>query len=305
MNLAGDSANPKVPAVSAVHSTTGRGVAASSAQGIALEATATTDTAVFAHSNTGRGVDGRSNGAEGVHGESNSSAAGVVGINFTGGDGVFGSCTSPGGTGIHGQGSFNGGLFEGGGFGVHAIAGPDNGDTAVFAEGHAGNLGIFASGDQAGFFAGAVVVNGDLSVSGTKSAIVPFPDGSHRRLYCLESPESWFEDFGFAHLTDGHARIHLDPDFVTAVHTDEYHVFITEYDDHNGLFVTHRTNTGFEVRAKTSARDSTFSYRVVARRKDIVAARLAKLTLPTAGLEKIKARLAKLGREPHSVTGLV
>jgi hypothetical protein len=60
MNLAGDSSNPNVPAVSAVHSTNGKGVAASSAQGIALEATATNDTAVFAHSNTGRGVDARS-----------------------------------------------------------------------------------------------------------------------------------------------------------------------------------------------------------------------------------------------------
>jgi hypothetical protein len=136
-------------------------------------------------------------------------------------------------------------------------------------------------------------VNGDLSVSGAKSAAVPFPDGSHRQLYCLESPESWFEDFGFGGLTDGRAYIQLDRDFATAANTDDYHVFITEYDDNNGLFATNRTNTGFEVRAKTSARAATFSYRVVARRKDIAPARFAKLTLPATSLEDVKARVAK------------
>ena len=29
-----------------------------------------------------------------------------------------------------------------------------------------------------------------------RSAAVPHPDGFHRRLYCIECPESWFEDFG-------------------------------------------------------------------------------------------------------------
>jgi hypothetical protein len=182
-------------------------------------------------------------------------------------------------------------------FGVHGIAGGNAGDTAVVAEGHSNGIGIFASGLQAGFFGGDVVVFGgslfsdNLFVSGAKSAVVPFPDGSHRQLYCVESPESWFEDFGFGHLTDGRARIQLDPDFATTVNTDGYHVFIAEYDDNNGLFVTNRTNTGFEVRPKTSTREANFSYRVVARRKDLAPARLGKVTLPT---ESIEAMLAKL-----------
>jgi len=33
-------------------------------------------------------------------------------------------------------------------------------------------------------------------IGGPKSAAVPHPDGTLRRLYCVESPESWFEDFG-------------------------------------------------------------------------------------------------------------
>jgi hypothetical protein len=164
-----------------------------------------------------------------------------------------------------------------------------------------GNTGIFAVGPEAGSFAGDVDISGNLHVyqevivhtnlevtgdlyvyGGTKSVVVPFPDGSHRQLYCMESPESWFEDFGSGHLTNGRTQIQLDPDFAATVSTDDYHVFIAEYDDHNALFVTNRTKTGFEVRAKSSTSVAKFSYRVVARRKDIAPARLAKVPLPKA-----------------------
>jgi hypothetical protein len=248
----------------------------------------------FGGDNSGTGVFGSGGGpgGPGVRGIGAggpntlpSGPAGVYGQGGPNGDGVQGVGNGVGAAGVRGTGSF----------GVHAIAGPNNGDTAVFAEGHPNSIGIFASGGQAGFFAGTVVINGGLSVSGAKSAAVPFPDGSHRLLYCLESPDSWFEDFGFGRLTGGQAQIQLDPDFAATVNTDGYHVFITEYDDSNGLFVTNRTHTGFEVRAKTSANEPAFSYRVVARRKDIAPARFAKLTLPAGSLDEIKARLAKAG----------
>jgi hypothetical protein len=65
-----------------------------------------------------------------------------------------------------------------------------------------------------------------------------------------------------------------------------FNVFITEYGDNSALYVTNPTNTAFEVRAKKtrgkiSMRKAKFSYRVVAKRKDITAARLEKVTLPT------------------------
>ena len=123
MNLIGDSSDPNVPAVAAIHSANGRGVNASSATGIAIAATATSDTAVFAHSDSGRGVDARSNKGiaiaatatsdtavfaqsdsgrgvdarsnsnEGVHAEtsSNTSAA------------IAGISTGQGGQGVHGE----------------------------------------------------------------------------------------------------------------------------------------------------------------------------------------------------------
>jgi hypothetical protein len=136
---------------------------------------------------------------------------------------------------------------------------------------------------------GKVTIFGDLEVGGglsvhspIKSAVVPFPDGTHHRLYCLESPECWFEDFGSGQLIDGQAQVQLDPDFAAVVVADDYHVFLTEYEDNNGLYVTRRESTGFDVRAKMSAEaGGTFSYRVVAKRKDAAARRFEQVA-PTA-----------------------
>jgi len=65
----------------------------------------------------------------------------------------------------------------------------------------------------AGQFDGNVVVNRDLNVTGAKSAVVQSRDGSLRRLYAVESPESWFEDFGTGQLKDGHAQVRLDTSY--------------------------------------------------------------------------------------------
>jgi hypothetical protein len=66
--------------------------------------------------------------------------------------------------------------------------------------------------------------------SGATSAAVPHPDGSHRRLYCVENPESWFEDSGTGQLECGGGGVPLDPDFAAVVHVDDSHVFLTAYD---------------------------------------------------------------------------
>ncbi|MFJ8536827.1 hypothetical protein [Streptomyces sp. NPDC093591] len=126
---------------------------------------------------------------------------------------------------------------------------------------------------MAGRFDGRVLINGNLQVTGSKSAAVQFSDGTLRLLYAIESPESWFEDFGFGRLVNGHAKIMLDEAFASITSNDPYHVFITEYEDSNSLYVAARTNTGFEVRSKTSTGDGDFSYRVVAKRNDIPTSR--------------------------------
>jgi hypothetical protein len=143
-------------------------------------------------------------------------------------------------------------------------------------------------GAWAGIFYGPVIVEGNFAViSGAKSAAVPHPDGSHRRLYCVESPESWFEDFGKGQLECGQADVTIDPNFAAVVNLVDYHEFLTAYDGDHLLHVANQTPEGFTVQAKEATANGRFSWRVVAKRKDIAAPRFetvdvpAKLQLPT------------------------
>jgi hypothetical protein len=224
--------------------------------------------------NVGVFGQGGDSGADGVQGAGPRGEGAVVSA------GVRGIATDPEGSGI-----------------VAEIAVPGNSPNAIaiLALANAGALGEQPSG-YAGFFEGQVFVNGDFHVFGAKSAVVPFSDGSLRRLYSMESPESWFEDFGIGHLVNGQAEVQLDSDFASVVNSDNYHVFVNEYDDNNALYVTRRTSTGFGVRAKSSKTASgTFSYRVVAKRKDIAGKRLERVVIPTEKLQA--ARSARLARQ--------
>ena len=67
-----------------------------------------------------------------------------------------------------------------------------------------------------------VYSSGNLATSGTKSAIVRTDEGP-KAVYCQESPENWFEDFGTATLSDGFAHIEIAQDFLSSVTIDEEH----------------------------------------------------------------------------------
>jgi hypothetical protein len=110
---------------------------------------------------------------------------------------------------------------------------------------------------------------------GTKSAAVRGSSGSLVRLYCVESPESWFEDFGHGQLSNGSATVQLEPGFASVVKTDDYHVFLTPYGDTKGLYVSSRHAGDFTVHEVQSGTGNVaFSYRIVAKRKDIPGTRL-------------------------------
>lgn len=127
----------------------------------------------------------------------------------------------------------------------------------------------------AGLFFGNVQVQGDFTVTGNKSAVVPHPDGTHRRLYCVESPENWFEDFGSGTLVAGRASIAIDKTFAKLVTCKDYHVFLTPEGDCKGLYIQRKTSTGFEVRELQKGSASVgFSFRIVARRRDAKGKRL-------------------------------
>jgi len=210
-------------------------------------------------------------------------APGVLGVGGIqdDGPGVMGQGGGALGDGVQGFSKSGNGVLgdSANGVGVRAVS---TSSTALVA---IGSTGLIATStvhtNLAGEFNGNVLVNGNFTVQGGhKSAAVAFPDGSHRLLYCTESPESWFEDFGFRSFSRGEVHVALDPDFNAIVNNAAYHVFITEYDGNNALYVTQRTSFGFVVKAKDPSASGTFSYRVVAKRGDIPTARFEKIDLP-------------------------
>ena len=243
-----------------------------------------------AYSSTARAVVGQHlNNGTGVVGQSNNGGIGVQGVipptNGSNATAVYGLNYS----------TYAGPGPGAGGFGVYGLSAKGHGLVgAVATAGAAAVVGATngVAGAFAGAFYGPVMVGGNFTVvGGAKSAAVPHPDGSHRRLYCLESPESWFEDFGTGRLECGRADVQIDPDFATLVNLDRYHVFLTEYDTDAVLRVRRRTKTGFEVEADlelaaVKGKNETdltgeFSWRVVAKRKDITGQRLEPVTIPS------------------------
>jgi len=169
--------------------------------------------------------------------------------------------------------------------GVYAVS---TGSYALVADGNGGaTAGALIRGNGGGpaaVFMGNVNIAGNLTVTGSfpKSAAVRGADGSLRRLYSLESPESWFEDFGTGQLAGGTATVTLEPGFAGVVHGDAFHVFLTPLAESKGwLYVSSQTAGGFSVKEAGGGTSSiAFSYRVVAKRKDIAGARLERVDEP-------------------------
>jgi hypothetical protein len=176
--------------------------------------------------------------------------------------------------------------------------------------GFSNNVGVYGVGaNYAAIFRGNFLV-----VGGTKAAAVPFPDGTQRVLYCMESPDLWFEDFGAAKLKRGRVVVRLDADFAKVIKRD-YRVFFTPEGDCRGLYLRRKSAARFEVRELMGGKSSiAFSYRIVGRRKDIkapprfakfdtrlplpaAATRAARKSKPTpAELRAFMARVEKVAR---------
>ena len=172
----------------------------------------------------------------------------------------------------------------------HGVIGTTNANVGVigFSTNNIGVLGYTTKGSFAGYFLG------NLGVTGTKAAVVPFPDGTHRALYCMESPELWFEDFGTAKLKRGRAVVKLDADFAKVIKRGDYRVFLTSEGDCRGLHIRRKSAASFEVRESLGGKSNiAFSYRVVGRRKDIRAQkRFAKIDT------RLPAAATRATREP-------
>jgi len=169
----------------------------------------------------------------------------------------------------------------------HGVIGTSNASVGVI--GFSNTIGVLGytttPGALAGQFIGDVSITGNLTVGGSfnlKGCAVPFPDGTYRTLYCMESPEVWFEDFGAAKLKRGRVIVKLDEDFAKVIKRGDYKVFLTPEGDCRGLYVRRKSAANFEVREFMGGTSSVaFSYRIVGRRKDVRGhERFAKFDMP-------------------------
>ncbi len=261
------------------------------------------------------GVGTKDIGVQGQGGTTGVLGAGLTGVSGKGEDtGVAGSGKTgvygTGGVGVSGYGQTLGAVgVSSGGTGVLGWSG---GNDAIGVHAVCPLPGWAVVADGRALIRKDLFVDGALYVFGFKGAVVKTQDGSHRALYCVESPDSWFEDFGRARLVRGRARVSLDRTFAGVVRTGNYHVFVSPEGLCAGLYVSRRVRNGFEVRELQQGKSTvTFSYRIVARRKDVDAPRFGRVKLPdvpkTARPPKVNVKfpdLARAARRRQSATAL-
>ena len=140
-------------------------------------------------------------------------------------------------------------------------------DVLIWLDDDNGEAGVFGIYNGANALIFVVDESGNMSASGTKSTVVEAGEAGRVRLYALESPENWFEDFGSASLSAGEATVVIEPGFASTVNLErDYRVFLTPLGD-CALYVAEKSPAAFTVRAMDGATCSVdFDYRLVARR---------------------------------------
>ncbi len=245
------------------------------------------------HSNSGRGVYGYAISPAGytygVYGRSDSPSRGhgvygeataTTGYTY----GVYGTSYSTDGKAVYGHATAGTGVTYGvfgtndstEGYGVEGRANASTG--AVYGvSGAAWSLsgyGVYGYHGSGGY---GVYSSGAFGASGSKSCVVKTTQGP-TALYCQESPECWFEDFGEGQLVYGRCHIELDPLFLETVTIDAANpmkVFLQPQDPECEGLAAIPSTEGFDaVELRKGMSDGRFTYRVVAKRKGFEEKRL-------------------------------
>lgn len=276
-------------------------VAAGTPIGIIGDVSRSTGLAIYGYNTAAAGA-GDGNGLYGVTAQSagfgaegfniNTSGTGVMGTgNNTGGNylvagsggaftgtstGSYGKASTATGTGVIGVGNNqasaytiagqgSGGAFTGDDFGVYGFAVNSGNDTWG---------GYFDHGGTAFAYVGGRTGGTDYKIygTGTVSTIVTRPDGSQAGMFCPEAPEILFQDYGSGQLINGKAHIDLDPVLVNNIYVDDQHplkVFIQLEGDCNGVYVTNKSEDGFDVvELQGGTSNVPFTWSIVATRAD-------------------------------------
>jgi len=236
------------------------------------------------------GVNGYSTaaGGIGVYGQNGlaGGGSGVVGLTAGAtGFGAYGGNANANGTGVFGVGNNLGGVYLGAGSGG-AFTGSTFG-IAVFKNGG------LVNNTGAGYFIASSSANVGVAIAyrtvGTNYKILDLGafggvvstdvwglngDTDRKIMFCPEAPEIFFQDHGSGKLENGKIHVDLDPIFSKNIVVNEKHplrVYIQLEGDCKGVYVTSKTQNGFEVIELNGGNSNAeFSWFVNANRADYV-----------------------------------
>jgi len=110
--------------------------------------------------------------------------------------------------------------------------------------------------------------------NGSVSTIVNDENNNKVSMTCPETPEILFQDYGVGQLQNGTTHIDIDPILSKNIHVDADHpikIFIQLEGECNGVYVTNKSATGFDVIELGGGNSSVpFSYSLTANRADVV-----------------------------------
>lgn len=148
---------------------------------------------------------------------------------------------------------------------------------------------------------------------GTVNTVVNDTQGNLVALSCPESPENLFQDYGTGALVNGAAHIDLDPIFSQNIAVNSNHplrVFVQLEGDCEGVYVTHKTQYGFDVvELNGGTSNVAFSYTIVANRADVTnpdgsVARYSDERFPAAPGPQVRATLQGVEHDDQLVRNL-
>jgi hypothetical protein len=203
-----------------------------------------------------------------------SNGSGLVGTTAQAGTiagGVRGENSNTNGTGIFAMGNGQGGVSMPGGSGLSAVGFT----TAVFARTNNASAGQALYTDNFGDITRVNYYNGTLfkiNGEGTVSTLVRDEDQRKRVMFAPEAPEVLLEDYGVGRLINGRVHIDIDAVFARNITVNDRHplrVFIQLEGDCNGVYVTNKTPSGFDVVELGQGRSNvSFSWHIVGNRAD-------------------------------------
>ncbi|MFN7013880.1 MAG: hypothetical protein ACK4ON_06385, partial [Bacteroidia bacterium] len=169
----------------------------------------------------------------------------------------------------------SGGAFTGSTYGIAAFKNGgyvNNTAAGYFIASTTANTGVVVAARVGGTNYKVINLAG---FGGSVSTDVWDTDNKTRRImFAPEAPEIFFQDFGRSELVNGKAHIDLDPIFSRNIVVNEQHplnVFIQLEGDCNGVYVTNKTNTGFDViELNKGTSNVKFTYFVNANRADYI-----------------------------------